>query len=180
MIHLIRLGVLIMKKILLLGVLLLVLSLGKTVSAATGVVNGEGLDWEMSILPKPTLEEIEKERWQPILENDIGIYTYANDSIVKEHKLVSVLVKTVFTNKEVLERLNKQYASKLAGEDIITYCQLTIKFDVAKKMYLVEKTEIFTGQNNLIASKEVVGNNRQFATVPKNSFAEAMLAILLK
>ena len=169
-----------MRKTILIAILFLILGLGNQVSAAMGVASGEGLDWEMSILPKPTLEEIEKERWQPILENDIGIYTYANDSIVKEHKLVSVLVKTVFTNKEVLERLNKQYASKLAGEDIITYCQLTIKFDVAKKMYLVEKTEIFAGQNNLVDSKKVASKNSKFATVPKNSFAEAMLEILLK
>lgn len=169
-----------MRKTIFIAILLLILGLGNQVSAATGVASGEGLDWEMSILPKPTLEEIEKERWQPILENDIGVYTYANDSIVKEHKLVSVLVKTVFTNQEVLERLNKQYASKLAGEDKITYCQLTMKFDVEKKTYLVEKTEIFAGENNLIDSKEVAVKNTNFATVPKNSFAEAMLEILLK
>ena len=169
-----------MKKILLLGLLLLVLIFGKTVSAATGIASGEGLDWEMSILPKPTLEEIEKERWQPILENDIGGYTYANDSIIKDHKIVSVLVRTVFTNQELLERLNKQYAGKLLGEDKIKYCQLNIKFNVEKKMYLVEKTEIFTGQNNLIDSKKVADKNTQFVAVPKNSFAEAMLEILLK
>lgn len=168
-----------MRKIGLLVVVVLTLFWSQQVYAASGIVNGEGLNWEMSILPKPTPEELERERWQIILENDVGVYSYANDSIVKDDSQIRVLVKTIFTNQQILERLNKQYTDKLEKEEQIAYCQLNLKFIFSEKKYAVEKTEIFTTRGKLVDSKKLE-KQAKLLEIPENSFAEAMLEILLK
>ena len=41
----------------------------------------EPINWEISMIPKPTAEEIEAARWSIVLENTMGIYTYDMDSL---------------------------------------------------------------------------------------------------
>lgn len=82
----------------------------------------EPINWEISMIPKPTAEEIEAARWSIVLENTMGIYAYDMDSLyfpeekngVVNKNLVNVVVKTVFTDKELVKKMNKTYAEKLA------------------------------------------------------------------
>lgn len=160
----------------LLIILIVVCTVGITSPGqASSVITGEGLDWEMSILPKATPEELEKERWQPILENNIGIYTYASDSLVKKGQKATVLVKTVFTNAEIIDKLNLQYAEKLSDGEKIESCQLQMVFDIAEKKYCVEKTEIYSNTKQVISVKELKKSEIKLLEIPENSFAEAML-----
>ena len=87
-------------------VMALFLLIGSTAFAA----EEQAPNWEISMQPKPTVEEIENARWSFILQNDFGVYAYDNTSLKFDSKkdIVSVLVKTVFTNEDVLKKLNPE------------------------------------------------------------------------
>ena len=83
------------------------------VSANAAEKNAEELiNWEISMIPKPTAEEIEAARWSIVLENTMGVYAYDMDSLyfpeekngVVNKNLVNVVVKTVFTDKELVKK----------------------------------------------------------------------------
>ena len=67
----------------------------------------EPINWEISMMPKPSAEEIEAARWSIVLENNMGVYAYDMDSLhfgdvkngIVNKDLVNVVVKTVFTDK---------------------------------------------------------------------------------
>lgn len=94
-----------MKKIVFLLMLMVAILVSGTALADSPKDANNNLNWEISMQPKPTAEEVEAARWSIILENDLGIYAYDMDSLkfavkngVAEHNDVQVLVKTVFTN----------------------------------------------------------------------------------
>lgn len=83
------------------------------VSANAAEKNAEApINWEISMIPKPTAEEIEAARWSIVLENTMGVYAYDMDSLyfpeekngVVNKNLVNVVVKTVFTDKELVKK----------------------------------------------------------------------------
>ena len=157
------------------------------VSASAAEKNDEAppINWEISMMPKPTAEEIEAARWSIVLENTMGVYAYDMDSLyfpeekngVVNKDLVNVVVKTVFTDKELLKKMNKTYAEKLAKKEKVQYCEMLMQFNAADKTYGVKQMDVYGSKGTKLETKI---NNGELIPVPEKTFAEAMLEICLK
>ena len=110
-----------MKKLIMLLTICMMCLLAVSASAAEKNDEAPPINWEISMMPKPTAEEIEAARWSIVLENTMGVYAYDMDSLYfpevkkrgcKTKDLVNVIVKTVFTDKELLKRMNKNLMQK--------------------------------------------------------------------
>ena len=157
------------------------------VSASTAEKNDEAppINWEISMMPKPTAEEIEAARWSIVLENTMCVYAYDMDSLyfpeekngVVNKDLVNVVVKTVFTDKELLKKMNKTYAEKLAKKEKVQYCEMLMQFNAADKTYGVKQMDVYGSKGTKLETKI---NNGELIPVPEKTFAEAMLEICLQ
>lgn len=156
------------------------------VSASAAEKNAEEpINWEISMMPKPTAEEIEAARWSIILENNMGVYAYDMDSLyfqeekngVVNKNLVNVVVKTVFTDKDLLKKMNKTYAEKLAKKEKVQYCEMLMQFNVADKTYGVKQMDVYGSKGTKLETKT---NNGELIPVPEKTFAEAMLEICVQ
>lgn len=168
-----------MKKIVFLLMLMVTMLVSGTALANNETANNN-LNWEISMQPKPSTEEIEAARWSIIVENDLGIYAYDMDSVgfvekngVANHNEVQVLVKTVFTNKDVMKKLNEQYANKLEKKEKVAYCKMDMEYKMAEKQYTVKTMQVFTNKDRQIDIK----HNKKFAPVPEKTFAEALYEV---
>lgn len=174
----------IMKKITMLLIVCIMCLFSLTVNAAANTQDNP-INWEISMMPKPTAEEVEAARWSVIVENDIGIYAYDMDSIqyfVDEDKkiykdIINVKVKTLFTNKNILKKLKSDYIDKLAKKEKVAYCEMDMQFSIKDKTYLVQRMDVYSDKHKLIESKI---NKTGFVPVPEKSFAEAMYEICSK
>ena len=170
-----------MKKLLLLF-FMLVACLGALTVQAEEVKQQEGMNWEISMMPKATEEEQEAARWSIVVENNLGVYAYDMDSLtftkvengVADKNIVSVLTKTVFTDKETLKKLNNKYKDKLTKKEKVLYCEILMTFNLAEKSYAVTNMDVFGSKKTLLQHSE---KELQFVPVPQGSFAEAMLEI---
>ena len=170
-----------MKKLLLLF-FMLVACLGALTVQAEEVKQQEGMNWEISMMPKATEEEQEAARWSIVVENNLGVYAYDMDSLtftkvengVADKNIVSVLTKTVFTDKETLKKLNNKYKDKLTKKEKVLYCEILMTFNLAEKSYAVTNMDVFGSKKTLLQHRE---KELQFVPVPEGSFAEAMLEI---
>ena len=174
-----------MKKLIMLLTICMMCLLAVSASAAEKNDEAPPINWEISMMPKPTAEEIEAARWSIVLENTMGVYAYDMDSLyfpeekngVVNKDLVNVIVKTVFTDKELLKRMNKTYAEKLAKKEKVQYCEMLMQFNVADKTYGVKQMDVYGSKGTKLETKI---NNGELIPVPKKTFAEAMLEICLQ
>lgn len=174
----------IMKKITMLLIVCIMCLFSLTVNAAANTQDNP-INWEISMMPKPTAEEVEAARWSVIVENDIGIYAYDMDSIQyfvdgdkKIYKdIINVKVKTLFTDKNILKKLKSDYIDKLAKKEKVAYCEMDMQFSIKDKTYLVQRMDVYSDKHKLIESKI---NKTGFVPVPEKSFAEAMYEICSK
>lgn len=174
-----------MKKLIMLLTICMMCLLAVSASAAEKNDEGPPINWEISMMPKPTAEEIEAARWSIVLENTMGVYAYDMDSLyfpeekngVVNKDLVNVIVKTVFTDKELLKRMNKTYAEKLAKKEKVQYCEMLMQFNVADKTYGVKQMDVYGSKGTKLETKI---NNGELIPVPEKTFAEAMLEICLQ
>ena len=174
-----------MKKLIMLLTICMMCLLAVSASAAEKNDEAPPINWEISMMPKPTAEEIEAARWSIVLENTMGVYAYDMDSLYfPEEKngdvnkdLVNVIVKTVFTDKELLKRMNKTYAEKLAKKEKVQYCEMLMQFNVADKTYGVKQMDVYGSKGTKLETKI---NNGELIPVPEKTFAEAMLEICLQ
>lgn len=174
----------IMKKITILLIVCIMCLFSLTVNAAANTQDNP-INWEISMMPKPTAEEVEAARWSVIVENDIGIYAYDMDSIQyfvdgdkKIYKdIINVKVKTLFTDKNILKKLKSDYIDKLAKKEKVAYCEMDMQFSIKDKTYLVQRMDVYSDKHKLIESKI---NKTGFVPVPEKSFAEAMYEICSK
>lgn len=173
-----------MKKITMLLIVCIMCLFSLTVNAAVNTQDNP-INWEISMMPKPTAEEVEAARWSIIVENDIGIYAYDMDSIqyfMDEDKkiykdIINVKVKTLFTDKNILKKLKSDYIDKLAKKEKVAYCEMDMQFSIKDKTYFVQRMNVYTDKHKLIESKI---NKTGFIPVPEKSFAEAMYEICSK
>ena len=174
-----------MKKIVLLLLVSLLLTLQTSVLAARRQVEEvpeNPMDWSISTKPPMSEEEKEAARWSLILENDLGLYAYDMSTLgyvsdkngTVDTNLVGATVKTLFTDKKILKKLQEQYASKLKGKEKLQYCLLDMQYNMAEKTYTVTEMRVFTNKNRIIETKK---NKTGFVPVPEKSFAEAMYEI---
>ena len=174
-----------MKKLIMLLTICMMCLLAVSASAAEKNDEAPPINWEISMMPKPTAEEIEAARWSIVLENTMGVYAYDIDSLyfpeekngVVNKDLVNVVVKTVFTDKELLKKMNKTYAEKLAKKEKVQYCEMLMQFNVADKTYGVKQMDVYGSKGTKLETKI---NNGELIPVPEKTFAEAMLEICLQ
>ena len=174
-----------MKKLIMLLTICMMCLLAVSASAAEKNDEAPPINWEISMMPKPTAEEIEAARWSIVLENTMGVYAYDMDSLyfpeekngVVNKDLVNVVVKTVFTDKELLKKMNKTYAEKLAKKEKVQYCEMMMQFNAADKTYGVKKMDVYGSKGTKLETKI---NNGELIPVPEKTFAEAMLEICLQ
>lgn len=174
-----------MKKLIMLLTICMMCLLAVSASAAEKNDEAPPINWEISMMPKPTAEEIEAARWSIVLENTMGVYAYDMDSLyfpeekngVVNKDLVNVIVKTVFTDKELLKKMNKTYAEKLAKKEKVQYCEMLMQFNAADKTYGVKQMDVYGSKGTKLETKI---NNGELIPVPEKTFAEAMLEICLK
>lgn len=174
-----------MKKSIMLLAICMMCLLAVSASAAEKNDEAPPINWEISMMPKPTAEEIEAARWSIVLENTMGVYAYDMDSLyfpeekngVVNKDLVNVIVKTVFTDKELLKKMNKTYAEKLAKKEKVQYCEMLMQFNVADKTYGVKQMDVYGSKGTKLETKI---NNGELIPVPEKTFAEAMLEICLQ
>lgn len=154
-------------------------------------------DWEMRMsydgLTERTGEEAAAERktaqkkahWSLILENNMGIYAYDEDSLSFEQnpdgtinrEQVNTIVKTVFTDEELLKKLNKKYRSSLKKNEKTQYCELLMLFNVQNHTYRVKEMKVFGSEGSVLETKT---GNAGFVPVPEHTFAEAMQEICIR
>ena len=170
-----------MKK-LLIFCLMVMACLSTFTAQAEEVTKQEGLNWEISMMPKATEEEQEAARWSIVVENNLGVYAYDMSSLaftkvengIADKNIISVMTKTVFTDKETLKKLNEKYKAKLAKKEMVQYCEILMTFNLAEKSYAVTNMDVFGSKKTLLQHSE---KELQFVPVPEGSFAEAMLEI---
>lgn len=174
-----------MKKLIMLLTICMMCLLAVSASAAEKNDEAPPINWEISMMPKPTAEEIEAARWSIVLENTMGVYAYDMDSLYFPEKkngvvnkdLVNVVVKTVFTDKELLKKMNKTYAEKLAKKEKVQYCEMLMQFNAVDKTYGVKQMDVYGSKGTKLETKI---NNGELIPVPEKTFAEAMLEICLQ
>lgn len=174
-----------MKKLIMLLTICMMCLLAVSASAAEKNDEAPPINWEISMMPKPTAEEIEAARWSIVLENTMGVYAYDMDSLyfpeekngVVNKDIVNVVVKTVFTDKELLKKMNKTYVEKLAKKEKVQYCEMLMQFNVADKTYGVKQMDVYGSKGTKLETKI---NNGELIPVPEKTFAEAMLEICLQ
>lgn len=75
-----------MKKLIMLLTICMMCLLAVSASAAEKNDEAPPINWEISMMPKPTAEEIEAARWSIVLENTMGVYAYDMDSLYISQK----------------------------------------------------------------------------------------------
>ena len=79
--------------------------------------------------------------------------------------------------KELLKKMNKTYAEKLAKKEKVQYCEMLMQFNAADKTYGVKQMDVYGSKGTKLETKI---NNRELIPVPEKTFAEAMLEICLQ
>lgn len=165
-----------MKKQVILMTLCLLLFAGIPVQAEE-TAKTSPMDWEISVLPKPTQEELERQRWSHVFSNDIGIYTFDNKSLAideAEQNLVHVLTKTTFADKNIIKSLNEKYKDQLKLGDKVSSSEMEMVFDIKQKMYAVVGTKVWSEQGLSLEENKQTG---KFAPITPNTFAATMYDI---
>lgn len=171
-----------MKKLLVLLMTLLCCATAFAADADTKTDKQQGVNWEISMMPKPSAEEQEAACWSIVVENNVGVYAYDMDSLtfskvtngVVDKNIISVLTKTVFTEKNMLKKLDAQFKDKLAKKEKVQYCEILMTFNLQDKTYGVEAMDVY-GSKKTLLSHQV--KDLKFVPIPEGSFAEAMLEI---
>ena len=171
-----------MKKLLILLMTLLCCATAFAAEADKKPAEQQGINWEISMMPKPTAEEQEQARWSIVVENNVGIYAYDMDSLtfsevkngIADKNIVSVLTKTVFTDKEMLKKLNEKYKGSLGKKEKVQYCEILMTFNLKDKTYGVQVMDVYGSKKTHLEHQE---KQVSFVPIPEGSFAEAMLEI---
>ncbi len=144
---------------------------------AEKITENSPLDWEISVRPKLTEKEIERERWANVFANDIGIYLFDYKSLQideADKNLIHVLTKTIFVDPKVIGSLNEKYKEKLTAGDKVSYSEIQMIFQIKKKTYAVTATKVFSEQGTVLEDRQ---QTAKFAPVPLKTFADSMYDI---
>ena len=134
----------------------------------------ERLDWEISVRPKPSEEEIERQRWVQVFSNDIGIFAFDHKSLKvdeADNNLVHVLTKTIFTDPKLIGSLNDKYQDKLVAADKVAYGEIWMAFKTRGKTYAVTGIKVVSEQGTVLEERQ---QTAKFVPVPVKTFADSM------
>ena len=105
-----------------------VLQAGPVAAAAVAAKTAEPKPiLEMHIHPPKTAEEIEQERWAYLMNSDRGLF---------------------------LEKLNTQFADKLASGDAVSGTDIALKINVRHKTYALQDTKLLSKKGKLLYEKK--------------------------
>ncbi|MCM0760542.1 MULTISPECIES: hypothetical protein [Sporomusa] len=136
------------------------------------------LDWELSVRPKPSEAEIERQRWVQVFKNDIGIFAFDHTSLKvdeADNNLVHVLTKTIFTDPKLIGNLHDKYQEKLTAEDKVAYSEIWMAFKTRDKTYAVTGIKVVSEQGTVLEERQ---QTAKFAPVPVKTFADSMYEIV--
>lgn len=134
------------------------------------------MDWEFSVKPKKTAQELELEKWVPLMANETGVYFFNKDSIgpVKDAGSVQeVTVRSIFRDEKVRKMLDERYASLLEEDEHVFFCDMVLQMNTGSYTYRIMDTKIFTEEGRLI--KEQNTNESVWKEAVPNTFAYIML-----
>ena len=118
--------------------------------------------YEMNAKEQLTPEEEYAMQWGDVFVSDLAEY--------------SLNVKTGHLNpdRNVLERLKKQYADKLQGESLPICNEMELHFHMHEEEYAITQVKIYDQKHQLIseAKREPI-----YKKIPSNSFVQAMYRI---
>lgn len=137
-------------------------------------------DWTISVLPKPTKEELERQRWSYVFVNDIGRYAFDNTSLhvaETDKQLIHVLVKTIFTDPKVIVHLNEQYKAKLNSGDKVASSEMQLVFQIKQKKYAVTEIKVLSEQGRVLEDSK---QRATFIPVTPKTFTDSMYEIAKK
>ena len=135
-------------------------------------------DWEISVRPKPSEAEIERQRWVQVFSNDIGVFAFDHKSIKvdeTDNNLVHVLTKTIFTDQKLIDSLHDKYQEKLTAEDKVAYSEIWMAFKTRGKTYAVTGIKVVSEQGTVLEERQ---QTAKFAPVPVKTFADSMYEIV--
>ena len=81
-----------MKKLLILLMTLFCCATAFAADADKKPATQDGMNWEISMMPKPSEEEQEPARWSIVVENNVGIYAYDMNDIFLRQLLQRVII----------------------------------------------------------------------------------------
>ncbi len=145
---------------------------------------GTGMDWQISILPQQTPEEKEAARWTEVMENSVGKYFLAQDSIFltrgpfgdKDRNILQAEIKTVFVNPQIKKQLDEKiFAPLLKKGDSVESCKQKLQFNLRAGQYRELYSTVYAKSGAVLKEGE---GKKQWKPMPPHSIAEAVLEIL--
>ena len=135
-----------------------VLQAGPVAAAATPAKTAEPKPiLEMHIHPPKTAEKIEQERWAYLMNSDRGLFLYDNTALSvdpQDKEDVLMLVRTIYKDNKIIEKLNTQFADKLASGDAVSGTDIALKINVRHKTYALQDTKLLSKKGKLLYEKK--------------------------
>lgn len=133
--------------------------------------------YEMNVKEQLTPEEEYAMQWGDVFVSDLAEYSlnvktgHLNPDDPNE---LVMNVRAIYKDRNVLERLKKQYADKLQGESLPICNEMELHFHMHEEEYAITQVKIYDQNHQLISEA-----NRKpiYKKIPSNSFVQAMYRI---
>ena len=133
--------------------------------------------YEMNAKKQLTPEEEYAMQWGDVFVSDLAEYSlnvktgHLNPDDPNE---LVMNVRAIYKDRNVLERLKKQYADKLQGESLPICNEMELHFHMHEEEYAITQVKIYDQKHQLIseAKREAI-----YKKIPSNSFVQAMYRI---
>ena len=133
--------------------------------------------YEMNAKKQLTPEEEYAMQWGDVFVSDLAEYSlnvktgHLNPDDPNE---LVMNVRAIYKDRNVLERLKKQYADKLQGESLPICNEMELHFHMHEEEYAITQVKIYDQKHQLIseAKREPI-----YKKIPSNSFVQAMYRI---
>lgn len=133
--------------------------------------------YEMNAKEQLTPEEEYAMQWGDVFVSDLAEYSlnvktgHLNPDDPNE---LVMNVRAIYKDRNVLERLKKQYADKLQGESLPICNEMELHFHMHEEEYAITQVKIYDQKHQLIseAKREPI-----YKKIPSNSFVQAMYRI---
>lgn len=136
------------------------------------------MDWNLSMMEEHSGVKKNVPAWVIVDETKFGVFAYDANSVtfLKNGKewnkdVVEVVIKTVFTDKEIIRQLNTKYALKLVEKEKTEHWLLHMRFNLVDNTYAIKKTEYFGNKGSLL---DTINRKVNMVPIPEESFAANM------
>lgn len=144
------------------------------------IAQGNAIDWSISMMDSYKGEKYHP-NWSIIEENKFGVFAYDMNSMsfltakkTKDKNIVECTVKTVFTNKDILQQLKQKYMEKLQPKEKVSHWLLHMRFNINDNTYIIKKTEYMGSKGSVL---DTVTRKLVLQPIPEESFASRMYKI---